>query len=148
MKFSRADVLSALAQVIAKVPEIASSMPEIEAPPQDGVVTIEFGDEGELELVVHERGVHTVLYSTRHLDDLVHQASLRAVSGYAWDWEWKNRERFPEYQDDTRVTCIAKQIEIIRRIDPQWVSEFRESIPETYSGVSVARVEAHPVLSS
>jgi hypothetical protein len=148
MEFTGAQVRSALARVVAKAPDIASGMPEIEGIPQDGVITIEFGEEGELMLVAHERGVDTVHYSTRDLDDLVHRATLHAVWGCALDWEMKNRDRFPEYWDDTRVTCVAKQIEILRRIDPEWVNEFRESIPKTYPGVGVARVEGHPVLSS
>ncbi|QMU69862.1 Imm63 family immunity protein [Streptacidiphilus sp. P02-A3a] len=147
MTISRTAVQAALAQVTANVPDLASRMPKIEGPPFDGV-TIEFGSEGEVMLVAHERGMDTVPYSTRNAEELAHQATLRAVWGFALNWEKNNRDRFPEYRDDTRLTRVAKQIEILRRIDPRWAEEFRASVPANYSGLAVDRVDAHPLLSS
>ena len=123
-------------------------MPEIGGLPLDGAVTIEVSDDGGLSLVGHERGQKTIRYTTRDLQDLIHHATLEAVWGMAFNWEWRNRERFPQYEDDTRVTWLAKEIEIMRRIDSDWAEELRAAIPERCPGVTVARVDAHPVLSS
>ncbi|MQY36906.1 hypothetical protein SRB17_49080 [Streptomyces sp. RB17] len=148
MTISRKEVQSALDRVTAKVPDLTSRMPKIGGPPLDGIVTIEIGDDGELMLVAHERGMNTINYSTRDLDDLVHQATLHAVWGLALSWERLNRDRFPEYRGETRVTRVAKEIDVMRRIDLRWAEELRASIPQKYPGVTVDRVDAHPILSS
>lgn len=141
-------VQSALDRVTAQVSGLAPLMPQIGGLPLDGAITIDISDDGRLMLVGHERGRKTVRYSTRDVDDLVHQATLEAVWGMALDWELHNRGRFPDYEDDTRVTWLAKEIEVMRRIDPRWAEELRSAIPERCPGVSVPRVDAHPVLSS
>lgn len=148
MTISRAEVQTALDQVTAKVPDLATLMPEINGVPFDGAVTIEFGDDGELLLVMNERGQKTIVCGTRDLNDLAYHATLQAVRSLAVTWERINRDCFPKYKDERRVTRAAKQVEIMGRINPRWTQKLRQEIPEIFPGLTMNRVEAHPLLSS
>lgn len=100
--------------------------------------------DGILHWVVMERGQELEHRTTGNLDELLHWVALDATSSMAQDWELEQRDRFPAGRD-TRIGWLAKQVDLLRRLDPQWAEQFRADIPTRCPGVRLEDVDAHPL---
>jgi hypothetical protein len=97
-----------------------------------------------LHWVVVERGRELERRTTSDLNELLHWVALDATRSMAGSWELGQRWRFPAGRD-TRIGWLAKQIELLRRLDAQWAEQLRAGIPTQCPGVRLEDVDAHPL---
>ncbi|MEV4429503.1 Imm63 family immunity protein [Streptomyces sp. NPDC049602] len=91
-----------------------------------------------------ERGQELQRRTTGNLDELLHWVALDATFSMALRWELGQRGSFPTGRD-TRIAWLAKQIELLRRLDTEWAEQFRAGIPTPYRGVRLEDVDTHPL---
>ncbi|WP_189273943.1 Imm63 family immunity protein [Kitasatospora griseola] len=82
--------------------------------------------------------------TTADLDELLHWIALGATGSMAQQWELQQRDRFPADRD-TRIGWLAKQVELLRRLNTEWAEQFRAHIPVQCPGVRLEDVDAHPL---
>ncbi|MBC3844649.1 hypothetical protein GXW82_44085 [Streptacidiphilus sp. 4-A2] len=98
--------------------------------------------DGTLHWIVEERGKELQHRTTGDLDELLHWVAPHATFSMALRWE--QRDRFPADRD-TRIGWLAKQIELLRRLNTEWAEQFRVGIPAQCPGVRLEDVDAHPL---
>ncbi|WP_459647501.1 Imm63 family immunity protein [Kitasatospora sp. Ki12] len=111
---------------------------------QDGAHPYLFVQDGVIHWVVEERGQVLQHRSTGDLDEALHWVALNATRSMATRWELGQRHRFPEGRD-SRIGWLAKQVDLLRRLDPAWAERFRAGIPVQCPGVRLEDVDAHPL---
>ncbi|WP_426405241.1 Imm63 family immunity protein [Streptomyces sp. R-07] len=87
--------------------------------PQDAAGPFIDVRDGILHWVVVERGQELQRRTTGNLDELLHWVALDATFSMALRWELGQRGSFPTGRD-TRIAWLAKQIELLRRLDTEW----------------------------
>jgi hypothetical protein len=100
--------------------------------------------DGTIHWIVRERGQELQHRTTTDLHEALHWIALDATLSLAMRWELEQRHRFPE-ERDTRIGRLAKQVELLRRLDAQWAEQCRAGIPERCPGVRLEDVDAHPL---
>lgn len=100
--------------------------------------------DGILHWVVVERGQELLRRTTGDLDEFLRWVALDATFSMALQWERGQRSRFPEDRD-TRIGWLAKQVELLGRLDTEWAERFRAGIPAQCPGVRLEDVDAHPL---
>lgn len=100
--------------------------------------------DGILHWIVEERGKELQHRTTGDLNELLHWVALDATRSMAVNWEIGQRDRFPAGRD-TRIGWLAKQLELLRRLDTDWAEQFRAGIPALCPGVRLEDVDAHPL---
>ncbi|MFI8770396.1 Imm63 family immunity protein [Streptomyces sp. NPDC053792] len=100
--------------------------------------------DGILHWVVVERGQELQRRTTGNLDELLHWVALDATFSMALRWELGQRASFSTGRD-TRIAWLAKQIELLRRLDTEWAEQFRAGIPTPCRGVRLEDVDTHPL---
>ncbi|MFC1416660.1 Imm63 family immunity protein [Streptacidiphilus cavernicola] len=100
--------------------------------------------DGIIHWIVEERGKELQHRTTGDLNELLNWVALDATFSMALDWERGQRGRFPADRD-TRIGWLAKQIELLRRLDTEWAQQFRAGIPARCPGVRLEDVDAHPL---
>lgn len=119
-----------------------AGMPALEA--RDGAFPFVVVRNGVLHLVAVERGQEVGRDSTENLGELLHWAALRATGQQAMSWELERRHRFPESRD-SRIGWLARQVQLLGRVNEEWAREFRAGIPAQCPGVRLEDVDAHPL---
>ncbi|MFJ4188181.1 Imm63 family immunity protein [Kitasatospora sp. NPDC089509] len=112
--------------------------------PQDGARPYLGVQDGIIHWVVEERGQLLHHQSTDDLDEALHWVALKATRSMAARWELRQRDRFPADRD-TRIGRLAKQVDLLRRLDARWAEQFRTGIPTQCPGVRLEDVAAHPL---
>ncbi|GHD98646.1 Imm63 family immunity protein [Streptomyces alanosinicus] len=109
----------------------------------DGCPFVEVRD-GVIHHIVRERGreLHHATYDD--LDEFMYQIALDATSGVAGNWELEHRGEWPR-DHDTRIGWAAKQLQLMKAVNPAWAERLRSEIPSKYSGITLEDVDAHPV---
>lgn len=101
--------------------------------------------DGVIHWIIMERGVESQYRrTTEDLREALHWVALDATFSLALTWEMEQRDRWPADRD-TRIGWNAKQVELLRLLDPQWAEQFRASIPTQCPGVRLEDVDAHPL---
>ncbi|KUL35415.1 hypothetical protein ADL22_27315 [Streptomyces sp. NRRL F-4489] len=100
--------------------------------------------DGIIHWIVRERGQELQHRTTADLTEALYWIALDATCSLSMRWELEQRHRFPEGRD-TRIGWLAKQVELLRRLDSQWAEQFRAGIPTKCPGVRLEDVDAHPL---
>ncbi|MFC8718652.1 Imm63 family immunity protein [Kitasatospora sp. NPDC057198] len=99
---------------------------------------------GIIHWIAEERGQVLHHRATSDLDEALHWVALDATRSMAMRWELWQRDRFPADRD-SRIGWLAKQVELLRRLDAQWAEQFRAGIPAQCPGIRLEDVDAHPL---
>lgn len=101
--------------------------------------------DGVIHWVVMERGVESQQRTTTEdLNEALHWVALDATNSLAMQWELEQRDRWPADRD-TRIGWLAKQVELLHRLDAQWAEQFRAGIPARCPGVRLRDIDTHPL---
>ena len=110
---------------------------------QDSCPYIDVRD-GVIHWIVLERGKELRHRTTGDLREALYWIALDATRSLASGWERERRHLFPEGRD-SRIGWLAKQVELLNRLDAQWAERFRAGIPAQCPGVRLEDVDAHPL---
>ncbi|MFJ5231485.1 Imm63 family immunity protein [Kitasatospora sp. NPDC088391] len=99
---------------------------------------------GIIHWIAEERGQVLEHRTTSALDEALHWVALDATHSMAMRWELWQRGRFPADQD-SRIGWLAKQVELLGRLDARWAEQFRAGIPAPCPGVRLEDVDTHPL---
>ncbi|WP_160330258.1 Imm63 family immunity protein [Streptomyces roseifaciens] len=102
-------------------------------------------DDGVFHWAVRERGLLSEHRTTESLEELLHWVALDTARGAAFGWELQMRQHFPH--QDLGIGRLAKQLEVLDRLNPQWAAEFRAGIAENQPDVRLEDVDAYPLNS-
>jgi hypothetical protein len=110
----------------------------------DGGAWVEFKDSAAHYLIGEREKVWTTVYTD--LDEFLYRVTFDAANNLGSTWELNNRTREPE-EFDTRIAWLAKQLQLMNRVNPVWGARFRDTIAagDHYDGVRVEDVDAYPL---
>ncbi|MCQ8774798.1 immunity 63 family protein [Streptomyces telluris] len=77
------------------------------------------------------------------LEELLHWVALDTAQDAASDWELHMRQHFPHQR--LSIDRLAKQLEVLDRLNPQWAAEFRAGIAENQPDVRLEDADAYPL---
>lgn len=100
--------------------------------------------DGVIHWIVRERGEEVSHRTTKDLGEALRWIALDTTFSLSLHWEQEQRGRWPADRD-TRIGRLAKQVELLRRLDVQWAEQFRAGIPVQCPGVRLEDVDAHPL---
>jgi hypothetical protein len=137
------DVQAAVGDMAAKLDGVSRN-DLVAFSPQDAACPFIEVRGGILHWVVAERGQELHRRTTGNLNELLYWVALDTTFSMALRWELGQRGRFPAGRD-TRIGWLAKQIELLRRLNTEWAEQFRAGIPAQCPGVRLEDVDAHPL---
>jgi hypothetical protein len=143
MTITLEDVQAAVGEMAAKL-DVATGSELVAFSRRDGACPYITVHDGTLHWIVEERGQELQHRTTGDLDELLHWVALSATFDLALRWERGQRDRLPADRD-TRIGWLAKQVELLRRLDAEWAEQFRAGIPAQCPGVLLEDVDAHPL---
>ncbi|MFI2078678.1 Imm63 family immunity protein [Streptomyces triculaminicus] len=102
-------------------------------------------DDGVFHWAVRERGLLREHRTTESLEALLHWVAIDTAWDAACEWELQMRQHFPHQH--LSIGRLAKQLEVLDRLNPQWAAEFRAGIAEKQPEVRLDDVDAYPLNS-
>ncbi|WP_438290405.1 Imm63 family immunity protein [Streptomyces sp. HUAS TT7] len=99
--------------------------------------------DGVIHYIVQERGYEHPHNVYDDLDEFMYVVTEQATSYMGRSWESKHREEPPEDRDP-RIGWLAKQIQLMRRVNPAWAERLRASLAE-WPDISLEDIDTHPV---
>ncbi|PSJ28466.1 hypothetical protein B7P34_12035 [Streptosporangium nondiastaticum] len=131
MTITVSDVMPAARDIAAKL-EVSVRRVIAFSACSDFSTYVDIDGDGLHWIVAERAGREVKRRTTDSIDELMHWLAVEVTFQMAGEWAWEQRSRFPE-REVTGTDRLAKQVELLRRLDGSWAVQAQAEYDDAYS---------------